>query len=197
MRFFKSLPLSVVLVVAEFSSATLVPLSIQRAHGATAKHSRNLVRDLRVAFGEILVAQPNPPSQHVAYCGLRKPSGSLEVANGGDGGGDIHSTSTSASPSTSSTTSGSTVSRSTVPGSTTQGTSARPQPTAQTPVSSPWKIFQSFVRKRLILFPIFLTGASVQKGNNFFDGWQFTTGADKTNGKLCMLFHLYITSLNS
>lgn len=133
MRLFKSLPLSLVLLVADASpsSATLVPRSIQRIHSAAVRHTRSLARDLRVAFGGVLVTQPNPPSQHVVYCKPGRVGNSPAAANGGTG--NTTSTGTSRSPSG--------TSRPTASGS----TSARPQPTGKPPASSPWKIFQTYV----------------------------------------------------
>ncbi|KAF9458752.1 concanavalin A-like lectin/glucanase domain-containing protein [Collybia nuda] len=155
MRFFKSLPLNLVLLATDISpsSATLVPRSIQRVHDAAVGHTRSLARDLRVAFGGILVSQPNPPSQHVVYCRPGRPGGSPAITNGG--AGNTTTTGTPGTPSGSSRPNS---------GSTTRSSSTRPQPTGKPPASSPWKIVQTY------------------EGESFFNGWDFFTGSDPTHG---------------
>ncbi|KAG6891099.1 hypothetical protein C0995_014189 [Termitomyces sp. Mi166 len=110
------------------ASATLVPRAVQTIHKAAVRHTKNLARDLRVAFSGILVTQPSASdSQHVIYCRPGRPGLGGVAGNGTSPNG--------ASPSgTSSAGSSSTKSSSSV-APTGSGTSSAP--------SSPWKLTES------------------------------------------------------
>ncbi|TFK76719.1 hypothetical protein BDN72DRAFT_5594 [Pluteus cervinus] len=119
---FNSLPLYLLLLVLDVPSASAgsFPHALERAHKLAARHSRNLARDLRVAFGGILVARDSTPvtPQHVVYC-KTKPASSL----GGNGGPKGNSSSPSSSTRT--------------------ATSGGVAPTSSAPSSSPWKLTES------------------------------------------------------
>jgi hypothetical protein len=135
MHLFKSLPLSVVLLIADApsSSATLMPRAFEKMHGIAMKHTRGLARDLRVAFGGVLVAQPNEhQSQHVIYC---KPGRSGGLPSPGSGGGGNNTSSTSPTSSTSRP-SGGTKSTTTSVGASNTGVPVPP---------SPWKLVETHV----------------------------------------------------
>ncbi|KAF9458751.1 concanavalin A-like lectin/glucanase domain-containing protein [Collybia nuda] len=64
------------------------------------------------------------------------------------------------------------------PSSTMRSSSLTPKPTNLPPASSSWKIFQTY------------------EGNSFFDGWQFTTGEDKTHGSYLRMPNIIYTILS-
>ncbi|RDB28980.1 putative glycosidase C21B10.07 [Hypsizygus marmoreus] len=156
-----SLPIGLVLLVATASpsSASLVPRAIHKIHGAAVRHTKSLARDLRVAFGGVLVAQPNTQSTHAVYCKQGK-SGTFPVGgNIGGSGNNTDSVSSSRASGSSSRAPGSTTRTSS---GTKTSTGAKPTDTAS--ASSPWKLTQS------------------HEGNSFYDGWDFFTGSDPTHG---------------
>ncbi|KAG6857613.1 hypothetical protein H0H87_010181 [Tephrocybe sp. NHM501043] len=110
------------------ASATLVPRAVQRIHEVAARHTKNLARDLRVAFGRILVEQPTSTSQHVVYCKPGRPVLGGTTGNGTSGTSSISPSSTSRAGSTSTKTSSSAASTGT-------GGSSTP--------SSPWKLTET------------------------------------------------------
>ncbi|KAG6892330.1 hypothetical protein C0992_000894, partial [Termitomyces sp. T32_za158] len=125
MLLFKSLPVGLVFLITEFhpASATLVPHAVQTIHEVTVRHTRNLARDLRLAFGGLLVAQPSDESQHVVYCRPGRP--------GLGGAGGNGTSSSSASPS------------GTSPARSSSTTSVAPTGTGTPAPSSPWKLTES------------------------------------------------------
>jgi len=128
MRVFKSLPLGLILCIANvspISSATSVSRALESIHGVALMHTRNLARDIRIAFRGILVAQqPSSSSSHTIYCkaGLGPLAG---------GGANNTSPSSSLFPSGTSLT-----------GSPT-GSLPHSQPTGAAATSSPWKLAES------------------------------------------------------
>lgn len=160
MHLFKSLPISLVILIADASSssATLMPRAFEKIHDIAVKHTRGLARDLRVAFSGVLVTQPGSHNaQHVIYCKSGKQGG---FPAGGSGGGGTGNGTQSKSPtsSTSRNPSSATKSRTVV------GPSSTAVP------SSPWKLVES------------------HEGNDFFKGWDFFTGPDTpTHGQVFYL----------
>jgi len=149
MLFFKSLPLGLILLIADVSpsSASLAPRAIQMMHQAAVKHTKSLARDLRVAFGGILVTQPPSTNTHVVYC---KPGRSGALGGTASGGNNTSSGGTSSRPPSSTSRAGSSSTKSSSSGN----------PTGTPPASSPWKLIES------------------HQGNNFYDGWDFFIGPD-------------------
>jgi hypothetical protein len=125
MLLFRSLPLSLILLIADASpsSATLVSRAIEKVHGVAFRHTKSFARDLRLAFGAVLVTQPDSSSQRVVYCKAGVPS-----SIGSGGGGSGNSTSMSRSPSPSGT-----------------SISSSPKSSATAVPSSPWKLVDSHV----------------------------------------------------
>lgn len=108
---------------------------VSRAHKVAIRHSSNLARDLRIAFGGVLLAQPgSPPTQNV-YC----------VSSGG--GGVIVSSGNSSSLNATSTTS-----------------SASPTNTSSVP-SSPWKPIATYSGSTFFDGWTFFTAADPTNGN--------------------------------
>ncbi|KAF9229529.1 glycoside hydrolase family 16 protein [Gyrodon lividus] len=113
---------------------------LSHAHKVAIKHSSSLARDLRVAFGGVLVAQPgSAPTQNV-YC---VSSGGGGVISGDDGN--------SSSPSGTST-------------GTSTTSSARPASTSSVP-SSPWKPIATYSGSTFFSGWSFYTGADPTNGN--------------------------------
>ncbi|TFK36778.1 endo-1,3(4)-beta-glucanase [Crucibulum laeve] len=168
MHIYSSLPLYLLCLIfsASPSSANLFPRAIQKVHRNAVRHTHNLARDLRVAFGGILVPRVDSSlsSSPVVYCKPGRQSvlgspggggggGGGMGTNGGDGGTTGNNTSTASTGS--GTSRGATASSTGVVGA---------KPTGSSSPSSPWKLQQAY------------------EGNSFFDGWDFFTGADPTNG---------------
>ncbi|KAF5377240.1 hypothetical protein D9615_006352 [Tricholomella constricta] len=151
-----SLPLGLVLLIADAypASASLMSRSLHKIHGTAVKHTKSLARDLRVAFGVMLVAQDPSPNTHVVYC---KPGKSSSVPSLPLGGGDNTNPNGTSSLPPSSTSRAASTTR-----------SGKPAGTA--PASSPWKLTETH--------PI---DSALQQGNSFYDGWEFFTGADPTH----------------
>ncbi|KAF9454982.1 glycoside hydrolase family 16 protein [Macrolepiota fuliginosa MF-IS2] len=154
MQLFKSLSFSLVLLIADYArpaEADLIPRAIQKAHTFAAKRTHTLARDLRVAFGGVLVSRDDTISstaKRVVYCKPKQvPFG---VPTGGGTSGGNGTTSAHGSPSTSAS-------------GTKTATSIQPSATVAVP-DSPWKLQQSY------------------SGNSFFQGWDFFTNPDPTNG---------------
>lgn len=143
MRFFKSLPLSLILLIADYTTPTegnLIPRAIHKAHKFAAKKTHNLARDLRVAFGGVLVSRDDTSAattKRVVYCKPKQAPFGTGPTNSGTNTGGGNGTSVS------------------VAGSPTQGypsasgtktaTGSKPSATANIP-DSPWKLQQSYVR---------------------------------------------------
>lgn len=177
MRLFKYFPLSLLLFITDYSTpaqANLVPRAIQRAHKFAAKQTHNLAKDLRLAFGGVLVPRDDtsaPLAQRVVYCKTKQapfnagPTGGSNVTSMTAGG-----SSTKGYP------------PSNVPGTKT-ATSGQPSATGVVP-DSPWKLQQSYVR--VLILPFGVGGVAidcwVQDGNSFFQGWDFFMGNDPTSG---------------
>ncbi|KDR85293.1 hypothetical protein GALMADRAFT_234074 [Galerina marginata CBS 339.88] len=127
-------------------SKVLVPRVLDSLHRNAARKTHNLAKDLRVAFGGILVPRADL-SQHVVYC---KPGKQVTFGSG---------TSTTVGSSGNATASASGTRH---PTSTSSKLGSSPTPTS--PASSPWRLVNSY------------------QGSNFFDGWDFFTGGDPTEG---------------
>ncbi|KAH0838482.1 glycoside hydrolase family 16 protein [Lanmaoa asiatica] len=66
---------------------------LSHAHKVAVKHSSSLARDLRIAFGGVLVAQPgSPPTQNV-YC-VSNGGGGVIVSSGNGSSSSVNATST-------------------------------------------------------------------------------------------------------
>lgn len=123
MRLFRSLPLGLILIItdASLSSANVVPRAIDRLRDVAHRQTKRFAHDLRVAFGAVLVTQPDTPNSRVVYCKSGSPS-SIGAGGGGSGNG---------------------TSRSPLPSGTTTSTSVK---SSSSPVpSSPWKLLDSHV----------------------------------------------------
>jgi hypothetical protein len=149
------------------SHQTLVRRAVDGLHLEAARRTHSLAKDLRVAFGGILPRAVSS-SQHVVYC---KPA--RQVPLGSNGGSARNGTSISMSNIGTRTP----VATKGLPTST--QTSAGSSPTG----TSSWRLIDSHVRMPFIeylfhpdIHPI------LQSGSNFFDGWDFFTGADPTHG---------------
>ncbi|KAF8238374.1 hypothetical protein L208DRAFT_1242607 [Tricholoma matsutake] len=121
MRLFRSLPLGLILIItdASLSSANVVPRAIDRLRDVAHRQTKRFAHDLRVAFGAVLVTQPDTPNSRVVYCKSGSPS-SIGAGGGGSGNG---------------------TSRSPLPSGTTTSTSVK---SSSSPVpSSPWKLLDS------------------------------------------------------
>ncbi|KAG6866246.1 hypothetical protein C0991_006833 [Blastosporella zonata] len=154
MLLFKSLPVGLIFLIADLqpTSATLVPRAIQKLHEVAARHTKNLARDLRVAFGGVLVAQPSSTSQHVIYCRPGKPVLGGTTGNAGNNFFDGWDFFVGGDP-----TNG-------IVQYVSQDVGSSSSPTGTGTPSSPWTLTETHA------------------GNNFFDGWDFFVGGDPTNG---------------
>jgi len=132
----------IILLLVNFSSGqkTLVSRAVHDIHQRAVRRTHNLARDLRIAFGGVLISRASGDVQHVVYC---KRGSQSPFVNGGGGSGNV-STATS--------------------GVTATATQSGSNPTATTTAASPWKL------------------ANAYQGANFFDGWDFFTSPDPTNG---------------
>ncbi|KAJ8596521.1 glycoside hydrolase family 16 protein [Rhizopogon salebrosus TDB-379] len=133
------------LLALALASASLVEAKssfITHAHKVAVKHSAGLARDLRVAFGGVLVAQPttSSSSNENVYC----------VSSSGIGVSVPSSNQTGSTHSSS-------------PTGTATGSAA---PSSTGVASSSWKAVQNYT------------------GQTFFNGWDFFTTADPTNGNV-------------
>lgn len=132
MRLYKCLPLSLMLLTADLISPAetrLVPGTLQRVHKFASKHTRSLAKDIRLAFGGVLVPRDSasiPPAQHVVYCKTKQAPFNAGPTNGNHTTTVVSGVSGSMSASKTSTTSG------------------RASPTSTVP-DSPWKLQQSYV----------------------------------------------------
>lgn len=113
---------------------------LSHAHKVAVKHSAGLARDLRVAFGGVLVTQPTSPSNQNVYC------------VGSDGVGvSVPSSGNSSSSSSTKTGSG-----------TATGTAV---PSSTSVPSSPWKAVQNYSGQTFFNGWSFFTGADPTNGN--------------------------------
>lgn len=144
MLLFQSLPLSLILLIADAvpSSASLLPRTFQKVHGAAVGHTKSLARDLRTAFGVVLVTQSDTPNRNVVYCKSSGPGSSGLSSNG---------TSTSGSTSTSPSTS---TSRTGTSSSSRASTSTSGSPSTTSVPSSAWKLVDSHVRSDDLVFQV-------------------------------------------
>ncbi|KAG6814462.1 hypothetical protein H0H92_007466 [Tricholoma furcatifolium] len=146
MLLFKSLPLGLMLLIADLpqssAASSFVPRAMQKLHNTAARHTKNLARDLRVAFGGVLVAQPANTAQQVIYC---KPG------NPGLGGSTGNGTATPAPTSTS-------------PAGSSSTKSASAGSSSASSVSSPWQLAESH------------SGNDFFDGWDFFEGSDPTNG---------------------
>ncbi|KAG6919559.1 hypothetical protein DXG01_004222 [Tephrocybe rancida] len=144
-----SLPLGLLFLISDLqpTSATLVPRTVQRIHEVAARHTKNLARDLRVAFGGVLVTQ-QPPSnnQHVVYCRPGRPV---------IGNGTTPSGTSSLGPSSTSR-AGSSPTKS--------SSSGAPTGTGTSTPSSPWKLTETHAGNS------FFDGWDFQLGNDPTNG---------------------------
>jgi len=123
MWYIKCLPICLLLLVenAVPSSANLFPRAIENIHRVAVKHTKSLARDLRVAFGGVLLTQPPAvPQTRVVYCRPGTKSGTLGGGSGRNTTGTSHGTASGTRTSTSG------------------------RPTATVATSSPWKLNQSY-----------------------------------------------------
>ena len=113
----------IILLLIDLSSArkTLVSRAVHDIHQRAVRQTHSLARDLRIAFGGVLVSRANNDVQHVVYC---KQANQSPFVNGGGGSGNISVTTSSGTATA--TKSGSTI-------------AATPTPT------SPWKLTNSYV----------------------------------------------------
>lgn len=180
-----SLPLYLLFLVARAALTLAGPHAVlQRAHHFAASRSRGLVSDLRLAFSVV-------PPRRRQRSGLVKRNGQCVVALGiteskhssnddgasGDNPGSSTQSSSSSASSSSSGASGSSSTTSTRTAATSSSraaatTTSQRQPTststtvsqpAPTP-ASPWRMVES------------------HEGLDFFEGWEFFTFPDSTNG---------------
>ncbi|KAJ7596767.1 glycoside hydrolase family 16 protein [Mycena floridula] len=158
---FNGLPLYLTLLLLDLqlvSAENVLSGAFKAAHGTASRHTKRLARDLRIAFGGILVSNSILASQQdvlapqrVVYC--KSGAGSLGAATSGSDGGNTSSP--QGSPGSSA---GLTGGSKTATGSSSSPTS----PTSS--VNSPWTI------------------VAKHAGNTFFDDWTFWTDPDPTHG---------------
>lgn len=142
-----------------------------QAHRSAAKRSAGLARDLRLSFRGLLIEQQ--PSSAITnsrvYCvnspGLPARNSTTVTGDNSTTGPSPSATGKGGSPASKAST----------------GAQSSPTPT---PSSSPWKLKQQYVSDILECFtPFFLICPfSSQQGSSFFNGWDFFTGGDPTNG---------------
>lgn len=161
MRLFKSIPLSLILLIADYTTpaeADLVPRAIRRAHKFAAKQTHSLAKDLRLVFGGVLISRDDTAAattKHVVYCKPKQvPFNTGPV--GGGGNGTTVSGSSAGHPSPTSTGTKATTGTKTTTNGQTSATATVPD--------SLWKLQQSY------------------SGNDFFQGWDFFLGGDPTHG---------------
>ncbi|OSD05799.1 glycoside hydrolase family 16 protein [Trametes coccinea BRFM310] len=155
-------------------TSDLLSRAAGRVHRRALKRNNGLAEDLRIAFGGMLSKRQQlaaRDSQHV-YC---VPSGKVQNAQGRAGAG---SSSAAALSAPSSTDTGSTTS---------SGTSTATQPTTTSGISSissaaasPSSMSSSNAPTPSSLWKL----AHSYQGETFFDGWEFFTFADPTNGNV-------------
>ncbi|THU91658.1 hypothetical protein K435DRAFT_673740 [Dendrothele bispora CBS 962.96] len=149
------LPLCLTLLLIDATSAeNLASRAVEHVHRVATHHTKGLARDLRVAFGAVVLgkrqSQQQAPlglSNRVVYC---KANGTVSA------GSNVGSGSGSNSDGTQSGNDGGS--------GTATGSAAQPSGTSTGAVSTPWKLAES------------------HSGNDFFDGWSFFTASDPTNG---------------
>ncbi|KAI0090040.1 concanavalin A-like lectin/glucanase domain-containing protein [Irpex rosettiformis] len=128
-----------------------------KAHRHAARRSAGLARDLRLSFQGLLAEQPQG-AQSVAnsrvYC-VNSPGLSSNTNNNDTSPAIGNATTVISGPSFTSSSGGK---------ASGTASSGRASATASSAPSSPWKLKQSY------------------QGNSFFNGWDFFTGADPTNG---------------
>jgi len=138
-------------------SSESIVRSAHRLHRRAIRHSAGLARDLRVAFNGVRLEQPSAIGNARVYC--------VSSPNGGLSGPPPPSNPTSpASPSQSHSANGTASSTRGSPSS--SATSGSASPTSAPLPASPWKLLQAY------------------QGNSFFNGWDFFTGSDPTNGQV-------------
>lgn len=131
----KSLPLTLLLLIANVSpsSGKLLPHAIHKAHKAAVRQTHSLARDLRTAFGAVLVSSPQ------THLNSRDVNNKVVYCKGGNINPGANTTPTGGSPSGNSTTTrgGSSTART--------RTSTGANPSATVPASSPWKLTEGYV----------------------------------------------------
>jgi hypothetical protein len=150
------------------SHQTLVRRAVDGLHLEAARRTHSLAKDLRIAFGGILPRAVSSSQPGHVYCKLARqvPLQSNGGSNGTSSSMSIIGTRTR----TRTTTKG-------PPTSTKSSTSSSPT------VSSAWRLTETHVRMPFVgclVYPA--VHLILQSGSNFFDGWDFFTGADPTHG---------------
>ncbi|TCD66776.1 hypothetical protein EIP91_000967 [Steccherinum ochraceum] len=138
-------------------SSKSIARAANRLHHRALKHSAGLARDLRVAFNGALLEQPSNLGNARVYC-VSNPTGGLS------GPAVPPPNPTSPAPPQQSQPSNGTSTSRTSPSQ--SSTSSGPSSTSAPLPSSPWKLLQAY------------------QGNSFFNGWDFFTGGDPTNGQV-------------
>jgi hypothetical protein len=143
-----ALPLSLLLLIDVQTAAAdgVFSRSLRKAHGAAKRHTKSLAKDLRIAFGSVLVQQ-NPldsSGNRVIYC---KSGSSL---NGGGQSGDGSDDDSGSGGGSNNGGNGTSTTRGS---GTATATSSTPSATAST-VDTPWKLVDTHVcyTKSLLLY---------------------------------------------
>lgn len=125
---YRLLFVQIILLLVNFSSGqkTLVSRAVHDIHQRAVRRTHNLARDLRIAFGGVLISRASGDAQHVVYC---KRGSQSPFVNGG-GSGNV-STATS--------------------GVTATATQSGSNPTATTTAASPWKLANAYVCHNALL----------------------------------------------
>lgn len=138
-----------------------VARAANQIHRRAIKRSAGLARDIRVAFGGMVLDKRANGAPGKVYCVNNPNFNGTTLPNANDNGNGTSNASPQSSthpPRSSSSGHGS-------PSAT--GSSGSPAtPTGSAASSSPWKLKQSY------------------QGSSFFDGWDFFTGSDPTNGQV-------------
>lgn len=131
----RSLPISLTLLLLEYAllvrsvySSNAFSRVVQHTHQIAARHTRNIARDLRLAFGAVLVSDPSQQpldDGRAVYC-----KSSAAAGNGGQGNNSSSPTGTNSQGTGTSTNS-----------------AAVGSPTTSA-VSTPWKLIEAHVGRR-------------------------------------------------
>jgi len=154
--------------VALASHQTLVRRAVDGIHLEAARRTHSLAKDLRIAFGGILPRGLSSSQPGHVYCklGRQVPLQSNVGSNG-----------TSSSMSIIGTRTATTTTTKRRPTSTRSSTSSSPT------ISSAWGLTDTLVRMPFVGCHVYpAVHLILQRGSNFFTGWDFFTGADPTHG---------------
>lgn len=172
-----TLPLCLLILVSSAQAEGIISRSFQNARHAAARRTHLLARDLRAAFGNVLVSQ-NPldsTRNHAVYCKAGFPNDKGPGSVGGTGENGTEAGGSSSESGTQSAT------------ATSAGASA-----TGSAVSTPWKLVKEHVRFPLLSsYWLCLTPVILKSGESFFQDWDFWTFPDPTHGELpSIVFHL-------